>query len=686
MKNVVDVVVAEENRLFTGRHHELQLLRDAFHEDIHEWIIIHLYGPNGIGKSSLLRKFSRELSNDQIVYMQPDDYFRDPAHFLETLVESMISNHHQGELKPAKLDDVIQMMNRRASNEHRLLLIFDSFKYWERIQNWLFESFLPRLPLHVRLFTACSLPLYNVNNSYLDWGSLVRNVEIKPLNHTSVHEYIQKYGIHDPSLRETIARLSNGVPGALNICCRTTIENELQISPTSLTRTVNLLCQTVVDEAKLSSDQRLLLTAASLVWRFDKNMLSHIIGRELDLAEFQQFCSLPIVTVRTEGWSLLDGIRDWVRTVYKNRIPETFARYKQRAFEVLYNRWLSAKEPTKEERFVDLVYQIDNDMVKLYYYRGGHTHYETRGLSEDQLPIIEQMWREWFQEVPPFQQDHSKQEQYFRAIWTIEPAAFTTFWEQDRLAGFNVNVPLHKETREILQHNLPYRKYILHSEPTEDERLIWLGAPADKNDLETSSYIFRHFLQQFNRRKLFTLVTPIENHMLGLLSLGFVRLPWADYMSPTGLKFYVLQLDVRKNDLVHQLFDRASTTRTIPAKELHALMKQLLAQYHQLESDESFMEQLRHSGIFKIVHTDDAGTVAARARKAVQEALQEFAQKSQKNQLMCRILDLFYIKQIGTHENVADRLNLSLSTYYRHLRKAIELIATHLLNRNSDVN
>lgn len=130
-----------------------------------------------------------------------------------------------------------------------------------------------------------------------------------------------------------------------------------------------------------------------------------------------------------------------------------------------------------------------------------------------------------------------------------------------------------------------------------------------------------------------------------------------------------------------QLFDRASYTKTRSAKQLTALIKQLLAHYHQLESNESLMEQLRLSPICTIDHHEEVGAIASHIRHAVQEALHEIAQKSQKNEQVCRILSLFYIEQVGTHEIVADRLHLSISTYYRYLRRAIELLTMYFMKK-----
>lgn len=113
MKSVVDILLAEENRLFYGREYELQWLQKAFHDDVQDREIVHLYGPNGIGKSALLRKFARKLAQEQVSYIQPDRPFLEPATFLKSLVETIRQTYSIEESAPsADFDEVLHLLNR----------------------------------------------------------------------------------------------------------------------------------------------------------------------------------------------------------------------------------------------------------------------------------------------------------------------------------------------------------------------------------------------------------------------------------------------------------------------------------------------------------------------------------------------------------------------------------------------
>src|SRR5690606_15690011 len=110
-------------------------------------------------------------------------------------------------------------------------------------------------------------------------------------------------------------------------------ENTEPIDSVKLAHTIHILIQTVIDGLNLSENKRQQLLAASLVWRFDINILAHMMDQPIKLTDFQQLCKLPLVTKCVDGWSLLDGVRDWIRNDFKMNAPDTYFTYKQKAFE-----------------------------------------------------------------------------------------------------------------------------------------------------------------------------------------------------------------------------------------------------------------------------------------------------------------------------------------------------------------
>jgi DNA-directed RNA polymerase specialized sigma subunit len=73
---------------------------------------------------------------------------------------------------------------------------------------------------------------------------------------------------------------------------------------------------------------------------------------------------------------------------------------------------------------------------------------------------------------------------------------------------------------------------------------------------------------------------------------------------------------------------------------------------------------------------------SATFRKKLVTIIEQMEQGSEEEQIYSSILKLAYIQKSLKHEGIADRLNLSLSTYYRYIKKAIEKTAYYLMKDN----
>lgn len=141
MKSVGDVLLAEEERFFTGREAELALMRQMFNCTSEHWRLLHFHGPDGIGKTALLRKFTHELKHQQWIHLQPSEDFQNPEQFLSALVSKIeVENlpYAQSRQNSANLDDVIHLLNHLSQAKRPFLLILDSFDHWKPIEDWFF--------------------------------------------------------------------------------------------------------------------------------------------------------------------------------------------------------------------------------------------------------------------------------------------------------------------------------------------------------------------------------------------------------------------------------------------------------------------------------------------------------------------------------------------------------------------
>ena len=179
---------------------------------------------------------------------------------------------------------------------------------------------------------------------------------------------------------------------------------------------------------------------------------------------------------------------------------------------------------------------------------------------------------------------------------------------------------------------------------------------------------------------LYTVLFPTDYDISGLLSLGFNELPWAASVSPSGKKFRMLQLDLREMSLLRLLTTSypGNSKKSISYVEAIQWMKKLLVAFHDFESDrELFEKTIAILGI-----EEDCTSKELVIRESITEAIQVVAGKSEKNRVMMRALQLTYIDRIGSNEIVAERLHLSISTFYRYVKTGIEKVALQFVNNN----
>src|SRR5690348_14907814 len=130
-------LAALRDRYFVGRASELDLFRAALNREASSGpvALLFVYGPGGVGKSVLLRQFSRTANIDGalVVTLDGRDLEPSPAGFLAAL---------RNALGLGELESPIDLL---AAQQQPVLLI-DTYEVLSPLDTWLRELFLPQLP------------------------------------------------------------------------------------------------------------------------------------------------------------------------------------------------------------------------------------------------------------------------------------------------------------------------------------------------------------------------------------------------------------------------------------------------------------------------------------------------------------------------------------------------------------
>ncbi len=672
----------EKHRL-VGRSAQLEMLRDQYVRRKTDWKMIYFYGPGGIGKSSLLRKFTCTLDPARAFYFDGHDSFLQPSQFLSQLKAMMtMKGHLQNEENRFQEDDAARLAERlnQAAEDAPILLLFDTFEKWTLIEHWLRRTWIPLLSGRVNVGAAGRFPL---SGEWMKspWSHIVVNIPLGPLSQAEMEEYLAVAGVLDESRKHAIARLAKGHPLALSIAVESAVHGRRQFSSESIEQqAVGRLVQVLLEDLA-SPVLHGYLEAASVVWRFHQDLIEQMTGKPVDAAVFRDLCKLSFVHACSGGWTLHDSVRSWIELEFRRRSPMKYSAYKQKALQVIQRYLKSADAAMRNLWVIDKLFLLDSDVLRHYVFHGSGENIETRMAVAADIPRLVELVQAYNLHVTPRAKEDTEQELLLQSIWEAAPDSVATFFHEDRLVGFNSFVPLNGKTRPIFGGHPVYSSYIKKSKPESREFLIWVGGVLPEYLLEAQGVTFRNLIDRFYGTRLVTVINCMEEFHPVLTGLGFVRIPWADYQSPAGLSYKAFQLDARESGFavrVDAVLDQLACGRDeIPFDTIVATVKDSLSHYPELESQQALLSGLRE--IFSSPESEDALSFCRTYRARIIRSLDVLKRGTDQERLYESMLRYAYVQRIGTHDIVAARLRSSQSTYYRNLKKAITRLTQTML-------
>ncbi len=131
---------------FVGRESELVLLREAISPSQPGTPLFFVYGPGGIGKTTLIEHLRAEAAVKGIVFVRIDatGVSRGPNDILAALANALGFSESTG-----TIEELVAGFSR-----HRSVLVVDSFEHLEPMSGWVRDTLLPALPSQVVVVLA----------------------------------------------------------------------------------------------------------------------------------------------------------------------------------------------------------------------------------------------------------------------------------------------------------------------------------------------------------------------------------------------------------------------------------------------------------------------------------------------------------------------------------------------------
>ena len=175
-------------------------------------------------------------------------------------------------------------------------------------------------------------------------------------------------------------------------------------------------------------------------------------------------------------------------------------------------------------------------------------------------------------------------------------------------------------------------------------------------------------------------ITPfLEAHQL-IEGIGFERLKWADYTTHDGLlhKAYRINLEDIRNLHLLNVPKKDETpffsNMRLSKEEANDHVKNLLVHFYEIEQKADIISRCPYLQVRCHSHKELMKATKT-LRQFIITTIDSWSDTSETSALYGQVIRMFYIKKFGTHESIANLLNLSNSTYYRYLKKGIELLA-----------
>src|ERR1044072_2197823 len=134
--SLADRLTPARHSCLVVRDGELSVFESALRAEILPFYILHIFGPGGVGKTTLLQEFAllSERHGARPVYLDARHIDLSPDAFTKSLGMSL--GQHNGTSIPDLLD----------ASPQRTVILIDTYEVLTPLDGWLRTTFLPQLP------------------------------------------------------------------------------------------------------------------------------------------------------------------------------------------------------------------------------------------------------------------------------------------------------------------------------------------------------------------------------------------------------------------------------------------------------------------------------------------------------------------------------------------------------------
>lgn len=673
-------------RRFVGREAERDLFLAALRAEEPPFYVLHVYGPSGIGKTTLLHTLASLCASEHARAVQLDGRNVDatPAAFQTALRAAL------------DLPDDAALPEALDAAPARHVLLIDTYEMLAALDGWLREVFLPDLPTEMLVVTAGRNPMPPPWHADPGWQELLREVPLHAFDHGEGRTYLAKRQV-DPDQHAAIMDFTHGHPLALSLVADLFEQQPgLRFQPNAAPDVIKALLDQFLQQVP-GPAHRAALEACALVRVTNEALLAELLQLPEPQEIFDWLRRVSFIESGPYGLAPHDLARDALAADLRWRNPAVFADLHDRARTYYANRLEHTRGQQQQRVLSDYMYlHRDNPVIKPFIDWQDTGTAVPEPLTADDLPHLRAM---------VVRHEGEASARYADYWFEQQPEGVLVFRSPDRVpTGFLHMVALEHVTQAD-------RK----ADPAIDRACGYLDAHAPLRSGERATH-FRFWMAADSYQSVSPvqsmLLLKIAQHYLTTPDLAFSFFPCAnpdfwipfctyielEHLPDAGYEVEGRHYGVFGHDWravppfvwLDHLATRELNTSPEPveptpdpplaildAEAFEAAVRDALRAYTRpLDLSENPL-------VYSRLVLNEAGMDADEAERieTLRRVLKETAellQASPHDASFYRALDRTYFRPARSQEQAAEMLGLPYSTFRRHLKRGIDRLTEHL--------
>jgi hypothetical protein len=366
---------------FVGRESELAMFQAMLGQPSPSFCVAYVFGPGGVGKSSLLRAWTQAATAAEAIVLHIDARNLDGSTKALTLAIRAAAMSGQPDLWTVpQAEDVdstgMWAAMTQAHGARRTLVFVDTYELLAPIDDWVRETLLSDLPDNVVLVLGGRNAPSPGWRSDPAWGTLIRPFSLRNMSTDESLAYLRLRNVPEQQHADVLA-FTHGHPLALSLIADMAAQRpqDERFSPEKMPDIIRTLLEQFVQRVP-SPAHRAALEAASLVRVMTEPLLSAMLSTApiKDTADeaahelFDWLRGLSFVESGPNGIFLHDLAREALGADVRWRNPDWYATLHDRARR-LYNARMSQTQGLDQQRvLLDYMYlHRDNALLRRFF-------------------------------------------------------------------------------------------------------------------------------------------------------------------------------------------------------------------------------------------------------------------------------------------------------------------------------